>query len=259
MNDRIAYSSTERQNRIFRWITRQQRITVVEICQEFGISQATARRDLDFLANHSKIQRVHGGAITLEAAPPEQPILKRQDEQTQAKQRIGQAGADLVKEGETVFLGSGSTVLEVARNLKNTRKLTVLTNSLPVVNLLADHPEFTLVCLGGMLRSSELSFIGHLAEQALGELRADKIFIGVRAISLEQGLTNEYLPETMTDRAILRIGREVVVVADYTKFGRIAPALLAPIESIHILVTDAQTSKHYIENLSLRGLKVIVA
>jgi len=259
MNERIPYSGTERQNLIFRWITRQQRITVGEICQEFGISEATARRDLDFLANQDKIQRVHGGAITLEAAPPEQPILKRQDEQTHTKQRIGQAGADLIKEGETVFLGSGSTVLEVARNLRHTRKLTVITNSLPVVNLLADHPEFTLIFLGGMLRSSELSFIGHLTEQALLELRADKIFIGVRAISLEQGLTNEFLAETMTDRAILKIGQEVIVVADHSKFGRIAPALLAPIESIHILITDSQTSEHYIENLTSRGLKVIVA
>ncbi len=95
--------------------------------------------------------------------------------------------------------------------------------------------------MGGILRDSELSFIGHITEQALAEIRADKVFMGVHAIDLENGLTNDYLPETMTDRAILKSGREVIVVADHSKINIVSIAYLAPINSIHKFVTDQKT------------------
>jgi DeoR/GlpR family transcriptional regulator of sugar metabolism len=251
-------SSLERRNQILQFIHRSQRISITELCGNFLVSEATARRDLETLASEGKIQRVHGGAIALTQAPPEQPILQRQNEQAQEKLRIGRAAADLVRDGETVFLGSGTTVLEAARSLRERHNLTVITNSLPVVNALAGLEEITVICLGGMLRDSELSFIGHITEQALAEVRADKVLIGTRAISLEHGLTHEYLPETMTDRAILKAGQEIVVLADHTKLGRAATVLLAPIESIQTIVTDVQSSHDFIEAVQQRGLHVIL-
>ena len=252
-----AISSLERQKQILQFIHRSQRISITEVCENFSVSEATARRDLEALAREGKIQRVHGGAIPLTQAPPESPILQRQNEQTDEKTHIGQAAAALVQDGETVFLGSGTTVLEVARALCGQHNLTVITNSLPVVNVLAGAEAITVICLGGMLRESELSFIGHITEQALAEVRADKVFIGTRAISLEHGLTNEFMPETMTDRAILKSGKEIVVVADHTKFGRAAAIRLAPLESIHILVTDQTASQEFTEAVRARGVRVI--
>jgi len=252
-------SGYERQEQILELINAQKRITVAVICEQFQVSEATARRDLESLAAEGKIQRVHGGAISLQQAPPELPMLERQDEFSIEKQRIGRAAAGLVKAGETVFLGSGSTVLEVARCLRELPTLTVVTNSLPVINALAGCSGITLVCLGGILRTSEFSFIGHITEQALSELRVSKVFIGTRAISIEQGLTNDYLPETMTDRAIMRAGQEVIVLADHSKFGRIAAAFLAPVESVNLLVTDAQTDSLYLNALQARGVRVLSA
>lgn len=254
-----AISGIDRQNQILALLQRQQRISVQAVCDQFGISEATARRDLDSLAAHGKIERVHGGAILVTQAPPELPILERQGEQAGPKQLIGRAAAALVEDNETVFLGSGTTVLEVAKALRERHGLTVITNSLPVINLLAQVPHLTLVSLGGMLRASELSFIGHITELALAEVRADKVIMGVHAISLEQGLTNDYLPETMTDRAILHVGRELIVVVDHTKCGRISPALLAPIEQAQTLVTDRQAPQPFVEALRGRGVRVIQA
>jgi DeoR/GlpR family transcriptional regulator of sugar metabolism len=252
-------SGTDRQLQILQHVQRQQRISVADICATFEVSEATARRDLESLASEGKVQRVHGGAIALTQAPPEQPILQRQDEQSQEKLHIGQAAAALVQDGETVFLGSGTTVLEAARSLRGRRNLTVLTNSLPVVNALAGAEGITVICLGGELRDSELSFIGHITEQALTEVRADKVIMGTRAISLEQGLTNDYLQETMTDRAILKAGHEVIVVADHSKFGRVATALLTPIESVHTIVTDKGTPQDFLDAVQERGLRVVIA
>jgi DeoR/GlpR family transcriptional regulator of sugar metabolism len=227
--------------------------------EQFSISEATARRDLESLTSQGKVQRVHGGVIAIEQAPPELPILERENEQADEKIRIGRAVASLITDKETVFLGSGTTVLEVARNLRDHRNLTVITNSLPVLNMLAGIKEVTVIALGGMLRDSELSFIGHITEQALSEVRADKVIIGIRAISLEQGLTNDYLQETLTDRAILKIGREVILAADHTKCGVVSTAFLAPLSAMHTLVTDGGTDVEFINAVKQKAINVIVA
>ncbi len=252
-------STLERQAQLRRLIERKQRVTIAQICQQFGISQATARRDLDALAEQGLIQRFHGGAIPLQQAPPELPIFDRLVEQGEEKQRIGRAAAELVSDGETIFLGSGTTVLEVARNLVSRKNLTVITNSLPVLNTMVNFPEITIISLGGLLRRTELSLIGHITEQALGEVRADKVFIGIRALDFKQGLTNQYLPETMTDRAILRIGRQMVLVADHTKIGRVSTAFLAPSSAINILVTDSGISPEDESGFTNLGIRVIKA
>jgi len=150
-------------------------------------------------------------------------------------------------------------VLEVARNLRNHRNLTVITNSLPVLNLLSGLKEITVISLGGMLRESELSFIGHITEQALTEVRADKVIIGTRGLSLEHGLTNDYLQETLTDRAIMKIGSEVIIVADHTKVNRVATALLAPLDCMQVFVTDSKVDQKFIQALKKQGIQVIVA
>jgi len=249
----------ERQKQILALLTRQRRLSVTEIVAQFAISEATARRDLETLASQGKAERVHGGVIAVEQAPPELPILERESEQADEKTRIGLSAANLVADKETVFLGSGTTVLEVARNLRNRKNLTVITNSLPVLNALAGAEGLTVICLGGMLRNSEMSFIGHITEQALSEVRADKVILGTRGLSLEHGLTNDYLQETLTDRAILKIGREVILVADHTKVNRVATALLAPLDSMQTFVTDSKADKKFIAALKKQGIQVIVA
>ena len=252
-----SLSSYERQRELTRLLERVGRLSVLQICEQFNISEATARRDLETLSEQGRVQRVHGGVIPVRQATPEMPILQRSRESEKEKKRIGRTAAGLVQEGETVFLGSGTTVLQVAQNLID-RSITVITNSLPVINLMSEKENITLISLGGILRDSELSFIGHITEQALAEVRTDKVFIGIRAISLKQGLTNDYLTETLTDRAILDAGREIIVVADHTKVNTVSAAFLAPITAIHTFVTDSETPVDFIASLQERGITVHV-
>ena len=254
-----SLTSIERQRRILSLLLQQDRLSVAEVCGRFGVSEATARRDLDALAEAGKIERVHGGAILAEQAPPELPILQRENEQREEKARMGRLVASLISAGETIFLGSGTSVLEVARQLRDRRGLTIITNSLPVINMLAGSEGLELISLGGILRESELSFIGYMAEQALAEIRVDKVILGIRAISLEHGLTNDYMQETMTDRAILKTGTQVIVVADHTKCGMVSTAFVAPLTSMHKLVTDAKTPRKFISALAAQGIDVLVA
>ena len=258
MIERNSLSNFERQRELIRLVKRTGRLSVAQICGQFSISEATARRDLEALSDQGLIQRVHGGAVLIRHAAPEEPILRRSHEQEDEKERIGRAAAALVQDGETVFLGSGTTVLQVAHHLVS-RSITVITNSLPVINLMTGKENISLVSLGGMLRDSELSFIGHITQQALAEIRADKVIMGIHAISLEQGLTNDYLPETMTDRSIMDIGKELIVVADHTKCERVSTAFVAPLEEMDTLVTNRETDKTFLEAIKDKGIKVLLA
>ncbi len=255
----IILSTPERQEQLHQLIEQQHRISVAQICQHFSVSEATARRDLDTLVEKGVIRRVHGGAIAVHLAPPEPPVLQRSAEQTELKQRIGQLAATLIGSNETVFLGSGTTVLEVARNLNNCEKLTVITNSLPVMNTLSDKPGVNLIGLGGVFRPEELSFIGHITIQALAELRVDKVVMGIRAMDSDEGLTNDYVPETTTARAILEAGKQIIMVADHTKCGRVSVAFVAPVTVVDILISDSEISPKLREDFSLKGLRVLTA
>ncbi|MBC7225596.1 MAG: DeoR/GlpR transcriptional regulator, partial [Anaerolineae bacterium] len=200
----------------------------------------------------------HGGAIALERAAPEPPVVLRMAECQEEKARIGRAAAELVRDGETIFLGSGTTTLEVARNLGHKKDLTVITNALNIANQLAGQEQITVIVAGGLLRHSELSMIGHLTEQMLRELRADKVIMGMRAISMEDGLTNDYLPETVTDRTIIQFAPEVILVADHTKFGKVATAFVAPVTAVRKIVTDDKAPQPILAELERVGIEVIV-
>jgi DeoR/GlpR family transcriptional regulator of sugar metabolism len=139
------------------------------------------------------------------------------------------------------------------------KNLTVVTNALTVATELAAVPDVTVVVTGGMMRSSELSLVGHITEQALREVRVDKVIIGMRAISLEAGMTNDYLPEVMTDRTIIEMAPELIVVADHTKFGNVASAYVAPVERVTTLVTDAAASPEVLVPLEELGIRILIA
>jgi DeoR family transcriptional regulator of aga operon len=249
----------ERHKQILTLLAKRGRLSIGEIVRRFEISEATARRDLQALATLGKARRVHGGVLALEQAPPELPILERTDEQAAEKARIGRMAASLVADRETIFLGSGTTVLEVARNLQDRRDLTIVTNSLPILNLFAGNRAVTVIALGGLLRDTELSLIGRLAEVGLGEIRADKVFMGARGISLEHGLTSDFLQETVTDRLILKMAPKVFIVADHTKANRVSTVHLGALDSFQTLVTDAGVDARFMRSLKKRGIAVQVA
>ncbi len=256
INDNLL--KAERHNQIRALVNNQGRVTVQELSVQFGVSEATVRRDLEELDGLGQLRRTHGGAVQADKTSKEPPMMQRIGEQPNEKERIGKGAAKLIQNNETVFLGSGTTVIEIARNLPSEINLTVITNSLPVVNELANHPGIELIVIGGMLRQSELSMVGHVAEQSVREFRADRIFLGMHAIDADSGFTSDFLPEVMTDRAIMSIGRQVVIVADHSKFERISSVLVAPVSAANVIVTDSDTSPDCVERLMELGIHVMV-
>ncbi len=237
----------------------RQRATVADIVSQFAVSPATARRMLAALADRGDVRRVRGGAIAASPAGPEPPVLLRAAQQAAAKARIGKAAADLVVDGDTVFLSSGTTALEVARCLGERSGLTVVTNSIPVMSVLMDATGVEVVVLGGLLRRSEQSLIGHLSELGLQEVRASKVILGIRGVHPQHGLTNDYLPETQTDRAVLAMGASVVLVADHTKCGAVSTAYVGPVSAVDVLVTDSAAPDAFVHAMAAGGVRVVLA
>ena len=233
-------------------------ITVAELNDLLKVSEATIRRDLEELDQLGWIRRTHGGAIRVERAEKEPPILQRQDEQSDEKRRIGQAAAQLVQPHQTIFLGSGSTVSMVVPYIQDL-PLTVITNSLPVINQLAGRDSIELIVIGGQFRQSELSMVGHVAEQAIREFRADLVLMGMRAIDAGHGFTSDYVAEAMTDRAILQMAPRCAVMADHSKFGRVSTVFLAPVTAVQTIISDRGLQPELAAELREKGLELILA
>jgi DeoR/GlpR family transcriptional regulator of sugar metabolism len=254
-----ARLSAERQQLIVEIVCEQRTVTVEELSARLGVSEATIRRDLDKLNQSGMLQRAHGGAIAVQQTEPEPPVVRREVGNQDLKRRIGRATADLIEEGDTIFLGSGTTTIEVARHLGGKRRLRVITNALNVANVLATMPDITTILIGGMLRHSEMSLIGHLAEQSVADLTANKVIMGVRALSAERGLTNDFGLETSLDRTIVKCASQLIVVADHSKIGKTASVVIAPASAVHTLVTDTFATQERVEELRQLGIRVILA
>jgi DeoR/GlpR family transcriptional regulator of sugar metabolism len=248
-----------RQQKIVEAVRNNRQATVAELSERFNVSEVTIRRDLDELAEQGMLRRAHGGALAPSRSVPEPPVLQRMGQTEQCKECIGQAASALVSDGESVFIGSGSTTAYVARYLSDRKDLTVITNAITIATELAAAESITVVVTGGMLRPTELSLIGHITEQSLREVRVDKIIMGIPAISLEQGLTNDYLPEVMTDRTIIEMAPELILVADHTKFGKVGSAFVAPLTRITSLVTDSEADPEMLASFEKLGIRIIVA
>jgi DeoR/GlpR family transcriptional regulator of sugar metabolism len=257
--DMASLLKEERQQLIIEAVQDSRQATVVELSRRFDVSEVTIRRDLRELAALGALRRAHGGAVVAAIAPPEPPVVQRMGRTEHNKACIGRAAAALVSDGESVFIGSGSTTAHVARHLVGRKDLTVVTNALTIATELASAPGVTVVVTGGMMRPTELSLVGHITEQSLREVRVDKVILGMRAINLESGMTNDYLPEVMTDRTIIEMAPELIVVVDHTKFGKVASAYVAPVDRVTTLVTNSETAPGILDRLREMGVQVIVA
>jgi DeoR family transcriptional regulator of aga operon len=250
----------ERRAHIRRLLAARGQVSVTELSEMLSVSPSTVRRDLGRMVNEGLAERHHGGAVASKAgvATSQPPLRQRASEQLEEKRRIGQATAAMVQDGHTLFLTGGTTTMHVAAQLRGRQGLTVITNALNIANMLADDPEITIIVIGGLLRKMELFLVGPIAEKALDGLRADMIIMSMRGIDPELGLTNDTLLESANDQRMIECASKLVIVADHTKFGRVAPAFVAPASAMDVLVTDSDAPEDILEELRESGVRVVV-
>lgn len=249
----------ERRRKILEILESEERVTVEDLVQRFGVSSVTVRGDLDSLAKSGSLIRSHGGAIKRIDPRTDYPIAFKETLHSAEKARIGQAAAELIRPGQIIILDSGTTTAEIARRLKHlkVRPVTVITNALNSAMELSSSPELSVVMLGGILRPMSFSLVGPQAEQTLRDLNADQLFLGVDALDPELGLSTPDILEAQLNALMIKVAREVTVVADSSKLRRRSLSVICKVNLIHRLITDTGADPQVVEALREQGLEVL--
>jgi DeoR/GlpR family transcriptional regulator of sugar metabolism len=229
---------------------------VSELATSLGVSEMTVRRDLAELEREGKLTRVHGGAVRSAAEPAFADIVI---ERLEHKDRIGALAAGLVSDGQTIMLDIGTTTLQVARHLRG-RTLTVITSNLAAYEELLPETTIELVLLGGIVRRNYRSLVGVLAEDALGQLRADIAFIGASGIEKHDlAVVDTTMVEVPIKRAMMAAAARSVLVADSAKFGMRGVVRVCGVEALDAFVTDDEVPAECRDALDRTGVEVLVA
>ncbi|HEY3904566.1 MAG TPA: DeoR/GlpR family DNA-binding transcription regulator [Streptosporangiaceae bacterium] len=235
--------AVERRNRILRSLERSPAISTDEFADELGVSPETVRRDLIQLERTGMLRRVHGGAAALtrpaRLTSAEPVYSERVLEQFEAKQAIGVAAAALVRPGQTVVIDVGTTCLEVARALPHDLRATIATPSLLVAAELSARAAVQVLMAGGRVRAGDLACSGAETIDFFGDLHSDIAFLGSGALSPAAGLTDYNRDEVPTKRMILARAEQVLVLADSSKFDRVAPYRVCAMSDLDGIVTEA--------------------
>jgi DeoR/GlpR family transcriptional regulator of sugar metabolism len=248
----------QRQKLLLDYITAHKSAAVTTLCEEFGISISTVRRDLIELEQSGVISRVHGGAV-LTQNNNELPILQRSVYQSEEKKRIGAAAAKLVDDNDTIMITGGTTIEAMLPFLGTKNNLTVITNSISNAFHLSQYPDIAVVMLGGWLRHAEFTVHGPITESSLKELQPQKMFHGIFGICPDTGLTGADLQEVQTDRFLISSIPKLVILADHTKFCRSGPVRVASFDVVDTVVTDTQAPEEDVRVIRERGVEVILS
>jgi len=259
MSENIDLFLEERRRAILERIREAGRISVNELSEMFGVSPVTIRTDLNILAEEKLIIRTHGGAVPFTPLPREISLAYRMQRQTAEKAKIGKKAAELIGDGDSIFVDSSSTALAMVKHLRDRTGLTLITNGIAAASELTDTREINIVMPGGRFRHEMASLVGVDGLEILKAYNISKGFFGAYGISLEAGLTDISPEEAQIKKAILSMCREVICVLDATKWEKVGAASFATLEQIDHIITCADpehASSPFITEIINKGIKV---
>ncbi|QTF72799.1 DeoR/GlpR family DNA-binding transcription regulator [Arthrobacter woluwensis] len=247
----------ERQARILDLAREQGKVEVASLVPALGAAAETVRRDLRALVDRGVLRRVHGGAVAVETAGFESDTGYRATANVAEKRRIAAAAAELLHGAETVFLDEGFTPRLIAEQLRDARRLTVVTASLLAAQALSRSPGVTVLLLGGRMRGHTLATVDHWALRMLGELQIDVAFLGANGISREHGLTTPDPAVAAIKQEAVRQSRRRILVGTHTKFGVTSFCRFATVQDFETIVTDGALSAHEAQRYETLGPRVL--
>ena len=249
----------ERQDHIARYVEEHGRARVADLAAQFEVSGVTIRKDLLVLESAQRLVRAHGGAIAIDRSRPELSFDIRERLQADEKSRIGAAGADLVRDGESIVMDASTTALSVARQLKarsGWSQLTIITNGLRIAFELAGQPGITVLMLGGRVRWEALSVVGQLGDGLFDRINVQKAFLGAAGFTVESGLSDATDEEAQIKRSMVSAAREVIAIVDHTKWERAAFATFCSTDQVGMVLTDAAAPVGMVDELRRRSIDV---
>lgn len=252
-------STTERRALLLKKLDLNGQVDVKALSEELMVSEVTIRNDLNKLEEKKILIRTRGGAIKMDRVANDFNISDKNQRYFEEKKRIGKAAAALIEEGDTIILDSGSTTMEITKNLSRFTHLTIISNAVNIAVALAEMKNTNVIIPGGILRRNSLSLVGSAAEENFQNYFCDKLFLAVDGINATYGLSTPNVEEAHLNKMMIKIAKKVIVVTDSSKFLKRSLAVIAPISKVDILVTDSGISSKDQNELEDAGVQVIIA
>ncbi len=249
----------DRQKKILEILNSEKEVTVQYLSTELDISAVTIRKDLRILEQKKLLFRKHGGATLTQPFVNDRPINIKEFINAEEKSAIANEAIKIIDNDQYIIIASGTTVIAFARLINPPKKITVVTSALNVASELLNKENIEILQLGGYIRHSSNSVIGHYTELILKETACSKLFLGVDGIDLEYGLSTSNAQEAHLNQQMIESSEEVVILADSSKFGKRSFGRICGIEHVHHIITDKGISKEIAEKIDALGIKLTIA
>lgn len=251
-------SAKERRALILQMLEQKPEVQVTEISRETGISEVTIRKDLTILQSRHLLLRTRGGAMRkpVENQNQEKAIDIKRMFNFKEKERIGEEAAKLIKDGDYVMFDSGTTTLEVARNLDRFQNLHIITNAMNIATELMKYKRFDVVMIGGNVRSNSQSTVGPLALSVMRNFSRYKLFLGVDSFSIEEGISTHNMEEALLNQMMIQQADKVIAVFDSSKFNKRSYVHVANTRQLNCIITDRAIPTGMTAKLKSLGVEV---
>jgi DeoR family transcriptional regulator, aga operon transcriptional repressor len=233
-------------------------VSVAELSKDLDVTMVTIRKDLKVLEDKGLLYRSHGSATSVSPYVNDRNVNEKKLMRVEEKTKIALFAKELVGEDDAIIIGSGTTVVAFAQAIPKSKKLTVLTAAMNVTLALIDAPDVEIVQLGGVVRKSSSSVVGHYTEEMLKQFSCSKLFLSVDGISLDYGLTTSHIMEAHLNTQMMKAVQKTIVLADSSKFGKKGFGKICNLEDIDLIITDAGIPELYKERLEEIGIEVMV-
>ena len=255
------YSLKERQTLILQMLNENGRVSINDLMEKFSISEVSVRKDLASLEEKKLLLRVKSGAVNLQQynESDEFSLAKKSLKHAEEKKRIGKLAASLIHDNDTIIIDSGTTTMEVAKSLGDLKHLTSITNSLSIAHYLCQLDKYSVIALGGQIRTTSESTVGLIAENSLNNYYCDILFLGVDSINLEKGMSTPNIEEASLNQKMIKSAEKVVAVFDSSKFEKRSFAFIANIDELDTVVTDEGITEEQKDYLESKGIEVLIA
>ncbi|NQV30243.1 MAG: DeoR/GlpR transcriptional regulator [Candidatus Marinimicrobia bacterium] len=251
--------TTERRQSILEIIQEQGSARVENMAKTYAVSEVTIRNDLKYLEERGLIHRSHGGALLKQNVGFDHPLVDKRRLHMPEKRKIAETAAGLIENGDSIILDSGTTTFEMLQFLGDKSDITILTNAMNVAFAAIPLTKVQTLLTGGFLRKKSFSLIGPDAEALLAKYYVDKLFMGVDGLDLDYGISTPNPEEASLNRIMVKISREVIVVADSSKFGHCSLSRICGVDAITKLITDENIDAGFMGSLENLGVEVIIA
>ena len=249
--------AAERRNEILSILKEEGRVIVADLSKKYDVTEETIRRDLEKLENDGYAERTYGGAVLRGSEKDEVPFLMRKRENVEAKMRIATSLSQMINDGDRIMLDASTTALFVAKQIRDKKNITVITNSIEILLELSDMPDWKVLSTGGSLKGRALSLLGYQAERMVDGFFLDKAILSCKGVDLQKGFTDSNELDAGIKKQMLGSATKRIMAVDNAKFDHLSFTQVVDFSGIDLLATDKKLSDEWEARLMQSDVEIL--